>query len=58
MEYPEFDPPMGSRRIQSPLNCITMIPAQILQADSLDLIFENRNKGYGAYLLRLSLIHI
>lgn len=52
MEYPEFDPPMGSRRIQSPLNCITMIPAQILQADSLDLIFENRNKGYGAYLLR------
>ena len=25
---------------------------QILQSDLLDLIFENRNKDYGAYALR------
>lgn len=29
-----------------------MIPDQILSADILDLIFENRNKNYGAYPMR------
>lgn len=29
-----------------------MLPEQILQSDVLDIIFENRNKSYGAYSLR------
>ncbi|HMP92112.1 MAG TPA: energy transducer TonB, partial [Phnomibacter sp.] len=29
-----------------------MQPNQILQADALDILFENRNKTYGAYPLR------
>ena len=29
-----------------------MEPLAILQADPLDLLFENRNKKYGAYPLR------
>jgi protein TonB len=33
-------------------NCIKMEAKQILQADFLDLLFENRNKAYGAYELR------
>lgn len=52
MEYSGFFPPRGSRLIQSPLKFINMTPVNILQADTLDLLFENRNKGYGAYLLR------
>ncbi|MBS1974458.1 MAG: hypothetical protein JST13_08905, partial [Bacteroidetes bacterium] len=30
----------------------TMQPEMILQADVLDIIFDNRNKEYGAYELR------
>ena len=29
-----------------------MKPEMILQTDLLDLIFQNRNKAYGAYILR------
>ncbi|HRH59958.1 MAG TPA: hypothetical protein PL045_05270, partial [Chitinophagaceae bacterium] len=29
-----------------------MLPENILQSDMLDIIFENRNKQYGAYTLR------
>ncbi len=29
-----------------------MLPNNILQSDVLDLLFENRNKAYGAYVLR------
>lgn len=29
-----------------------MIPEKILQTDLLDILFENKNKSYGAYLLR------
>jgi periplasmic protein TonB len=29
-----------------------MLPDNILQSDVLDLVFENRNKAYGAYVLR------
>jgi protein TonB len=29
-----------------------MLPNNILQSDILDLLFENRNKAYGAYVLR------
>lgn len=29
-----------------------MLPEKILQSDLLDIIFENRNKSYGAYALR------
>lgn len=30
----------------------TMLPETILRSDVLDIVFENRNKTYGAYLLR------
>jgi protein TonB len=29
-----------------------MEPLAIVQADPLDILFENRNKSYGAYCLR------
>jgi protein TonB len=38
--------------IYSPFNSLNMRPENILQASVLDIIFENRNKGYGAYELR------
>jgi periplasmic protein TonB len=38
--------------INSLLKPTTMKPEQILQADVLDIIFDNRNKEYGAYELR------
>jgi protein TonB len=31
-----------------------MLPEKIMQSDLLDLLFENRNKAYGAYALRRS----
>jgi protein TonB len=31
-----------------------MLPEKIMQSDLLDLLFENRNKAYGAYALRKS----
>jgi protein TonB len=31
-----------------------MLPDKILQSDLLDILFENRNKTYGAYALRRS----
>ena len=31
-----------------------MLPDEILQSDLLDILFENRNKTYGAYALRRS----
>src|ERR1700759_2251426 len=31
-----------------------MLPEKILQSDLLDILFENRNKNYGAYALRKS----
>jgi protein TonB len=31
-----------------------MLPNEILQSDMLDILFENRNKNYGAYALRKS----
>src|SRR5688572_7835994 len=33
-------------------NLFTMTSNEILKADVLDIVFENRNKKYGAYLLR------
>ena len=30
----------------------TMTSNEILKADVLDIVFDNRNKNYGAYLLR------
>jgi protein TonB len=38
--------------ISSPLNSYKMKPESILKADVLDILFENRNKEYGAYELR------
>src|ERR1700741_4463902 len=29
-----------------------MLPEKILQSDALDILFEHRNKHYGAYVLR------
>ena len=29
-----------------------MLPEKIMQSDLLDILFENRNKNYGAYTLR------
>src|SRR4051812_36016770 len=46
--------------LQSALNFFSsiknhfMLPDKILQSDLLDIIFENRNKTYGAYALRRS----
>lgn len=34
-----------------------MEPNKILGADILDIVFENRNKEYGAYELRKSIIN-
>ena len=31
-----------------------MLPEKIMQSDFIDLLFENRNKSYGAYALRRS----
>ena len=31
-----------------------MLPEKIMQSDLLDILFENRNKNYGAYALRKS----
>jgi len=31
-----------------------MLPNEIIQSDLLDILFENRNKNYGAYALRKS----
>lgn len=36
----------------SPPKTVVMKPENILQSDFLDILFENRNKAYGAYLLR------
>ena len=33
-------------------NCKNMKSEQILTADLLDILFENRNKAYGAYSIR------
>lgn len=34
------------------INLTTMTSHEILQADMLDIVFDNRNKQYGAYVLR------
>ena len=31
-----------------------MLPEKIMQSDLLDILFENKNKLYGAYALRKS----
>ena len=36
----------------STVNLHTMTSQQILQSDLLDILFEKRNKLYGAYMLR------
>jgi protein TonB len=33
---------------------LVMLPEKIMQSDLLDILFENRNKTYGAYALRKS----
>ncbi len=43
MDYPPFN---------IPLKIKTMTSEQILRADMLDILFEHRNKSYGAYTLR------
>jgi protein TonB len=42
----------ASSFIHPPKKSFTMKPELILQADMLDILFENRNKDYGAYELR------
>jgi hypothetical protein len=37
----------------SPTKLLCMQPEKILQADIIDILFENWNKLYGAYQLRL-----
>jgi periplasmic protein TonB len=39
--------------INSPVKLFKMNPESILRADMLDIVFENRNKQYGAYELRI-----
>src|SRR6266404_277734 len=39
------------------MQSIAMTNKEILQADLLDILFENRNKAYGAYALRKSYNH-
>jgi periplasmic protein TonB len=42
----------NNRPVVSSVNVYTMTSQQILQSDFLDILFEDRNKLYGAYLLR------
>src|SRR5579871_1937049 len=42
----------ASSFIHQPKKSFTMKPELILKADMLDILFENRNKDYGAYQLR------
>src|SRR5439155_11103135 len=41
----------------SQFKSIAMTNKEILQADLLDILFENRNKAYGAYALRKNYNH-
>ena len=43
---------LGRVKISSPQNHVIMKPEKILESNVLDIIFENRNKAYGAYELR------
>lgn len=43
---------LGLIKISLPQNHVIMKPEKILESNVLDIIFENRNKAYGAYELR------
>src|SRR5689334_3789793 len=47
------DSPAHTRNIEL-IKSIAMEPNKILKSDLLDLVFDNRNKAYGAYELRVT----